>query len=156
MIRVRKVPDVGTVGFPYGVDSIEELSTQLGEIGGQLQMLIRQVEMLQGPRRSLRTLGTPGALCDSVRHAYLRQQLTPREIEVCALLIRGYADGEIARTLGTSLGTIKTHAARVCEKLNLDRKRIPWDFFIRLSIGDDNSLPQPTVEECPSFSTRQR
>jgi DNA-binding NarL/FixJ family response regulator len=124
--------------------SVEELSTQMAELSGQVQTVLHQAETTQALPHSLRNLDSSAAVCDAVRHVYRRQELTSREIEVCALLIRGYADGEIARRLGTCLGTIKTHAARVCHKLNLDRKRVPWDFFIRLSLGEeDRALNQP-------------
>jgi DNA-binding NarL/FixJ family response regulator len=151
-----KNPDGSNSSPANAAHSVEQLSTQVTELGVQVQIMIRLVETLQGRHRPLRTLDSPVAVCDAVHHVYRSRELTPREVEVCALLIRGYADGEIARTLGTRVGTIKTHAARVCQKLNLDRKRIPWDFFVRLAIGDGKSAPQLIVEECPSLWRRRR
>jgi DNA-binding CsgD family transcriptional regulator len=43
--------------------------------------------------------------------------LTPREVEVLALLAAGQANKEIARALGVSPNTVKTHLARLYEKL---------------------------------------
>lgn len=43
--------------------------------------------------------------------------LTPREAEVLALLAAGKANKEIARALGVSPNTVKTHLARLYEKL---------------------------------------
>jgi len=43
--------------------------------------------------------------------------LTPRAVEVLALLAAGQANKEIARALGVSPNTVKTHLARLYEKL---------------------------------------
>jgi FixJ family two-component response regulator len=46
--------------------------------------------------------------------------LTPREKEVCSLLVKGLINKEIAIQLGTVDATIKVHKARVMEKMNVD------------------------------------
>ncbi|WP_243375636.1 response regulator transcription factor [Sandarakinorhabdus cyanobacteriorum] len=43
--------------------------------------------------------------------------LTPREVEVLQLLAAGQANKEMARTMGVSPNTVKTHLARLFEKL---------------------------------------
>ena len=43
--------------------------------------------------------------------------LTPREVEVLRLLAAGKANKEIARALGVSPNTVKTHLARLYDKL---------------------------------------
>lgn len=43
--------------------------------------------------------------------------LSPRELEVLQLLAAGQANKEIARALGVSPNTVKTHLARLFEKL---------------------------------------
>jgi len=48
--------------------------------------------------------------------------LTPRECEILALLASGQSNKELARTLGVSPNTIKTHVARVYEKLEVERR----------------------------------
>jgi DNA-binding CsgD family transcriptional regulator len=48
--------------------------------------------------------------------------LTPRECEILALLASGQSNKELARTLGISPNTIKTHVARVYEKLDVERR----------------------------------
>lgn len=48
--------------------------------------------------------------------------LTPRECEILALLASGQSNKELARTLGVSPNTIKTHIARVYEKLEVERR----------------------------------
>lgn len=48
--------------------------------------------------------------------------LTPRECEILALLASGRSNKEIARQLGISPNTIKTHVARLYEKLAVGRR----------------------------------
>lgn len=45
--------------------------------------------------------------------------LTPRECEILAALVLGQSNKELARTLGISPDTVKTHLARVYEKLGV-------------------------------------
>ena len=69
---------------------------------------------------------TPSAPCgDSfVRNeAAIRSLgLSPRECEILALLASGQSNKEMARTLAISPNTIKTHVARVYEKLEVARR----------------------------------
>jgi FixJ family two-component response regulator len=46
--------------------------------------------------------------------------LTPREKEVCRLLVQGLLNKDIAVKLGTTDATIKVHKARVMEKMRAD------------------------------------
>jgi DNA-binding CsgD family transcriptional regulator len=48
--------------------------------------------------------------------------VTDREYEVLALLAEGCANKEIARRLDVSPNTIKTHVARLYEKLEVERR----------------------------------
>jgi DNA-binding CsgD family transcriptional regulator len=48
--------------------------------------------------------------------------LTPRECEILDLLASGQSNKELARTLGVSPNTVKTHLAKVFEKLEVDRR----------------------------------
>ncbi len=48
--------------------------------------------------------------------------LTVRECEILELLATGQSNKEMARTLGISPNTIKTHVARVYEKLEVERR----------------------------------
>ena len=48
--------------------------------------------------------------------------LTARECEILELLASGQSNKELARTLGISPNTVKTHVARVYEKLEVDRR----------------------------------
>jgi FixJ family two-component response regulator len=53
----------------------------------------------------------------SVRSRY--NQLTPREREVCGLLVQGLLNKQIGYSLGAAEATIKKHRARVLEKLGV-------------------------------------
>jgi DNA-binding CsgD family transcriptional regulator len=56
-------------------------------------------------------------------HAGIRSLgLSPRECEILELLASGQSNKELARTLGISPNTVKTHVARVYEKLEVDRR----------------------------------
>jgi DNA-binding CsgD family transcriptional regulator len=48
--------------------------------------------------------------------------LSPRECEILALLASGRSNKELARDLGISPNTVKTHVARVYEKLEVQRR----------------------------------
>jgi len=48
--------------------------------------------------------------------------LSPRECEILALLASGQSNKELARTLGISPNTVKTHVARVFEKLEVPNR----------------------------------
>ena len=48
--------------------------------------------------------------------------LTGREVEVLATLAAGDSNKVIARRLGISPHTVKTHVARVCDKLGVQRR----------------------------------
>ena len=56
-------------------------------------------------------------------HAAIRSlRLTPRECEILELLASGQSNKELARTLGISPNTVKTHMAKVFEKLDVERR----------------------------------
>jgi FixJ family two-component response regulator len=48
------------------------------------------------------------------------QQLTPRERQVCALVVEGRLNKQIACELGTAERTIKAHRAQVMKKMGVD------------------------------------
>ena len=47
------------------------------------------------------------------------QELTPREREVLSLLARGEAVGGIARSLGLSVHTVRSHVRNILRKLGV-------------------------------------
>jgi DNA-binding NarL/FixJ family response regulator len=90
---------------------------------GQLTNAIRNVvsgETLIAPTITRRLIEE---FCSrpSVDHARRTElvDLTPRELEVLALIARGSSNTEIASTLVIAETTVKTHVARILNKLNL-------------------------------------
>ena len=65
----------------------------------------------------------PAATAFERNHAAIRSLgLTTRECEILDLLASGQSNKELARTLRISPNTVKTHVARVYEKLEVDRR----------------------------------
>jgi two-component system NarL family response regulator len=46
-------------------------------------------------------------------------ELTPRELEVLLLIVKGQANKEIAATLGLAENTVKNHVKMILEKLGV-------------------------------------
>jgi DNA-binding NarL/FixJ family response regulator len=51
-----------------------------------------------------------------------RYELTPRELEVAALVCRGLRNGSIARSLRIQPGTVKTHVKNIYRKVRVRSK----------------------------------
>ena len=52
-------------------------------------------------------------------HHTVVEDLTPREVEVLALIAHGHANKEIAQALGISIKTVKTHVGNILSKLHV-------------------------------------
>ena len=71
--------------------------------------------------RSLTPQATPSAF--QRNDAAIRSLgVTPRECEILAALVSGQSNKELARGLGIAPDTVKTHLARVYEKLGVNRR----------------------------------
>ena len=80
-----------------------------------LEELLRAVaEALEFDNRQLKRV----SLDVETRKDYA--SLTPREREVCVLLVKGLLNKDIAVKLGTTDATIKVHKSRVMEKMHVD------------------------------------
>jgi len=66
------------------------------------------------------------------------KRLTPREMEVCHWMVRGYSNQQIATIDGGASATIKLHRARVMEKMSA--RTLPE--LIDMLIGMDIPTPQ--------------
>ena len=66
------------------------------------------------------------------------QKLTPREVEVCHWMVRGYSNQQIASLDGGASATIKLHRARVMDKMGADT--LPE--LIDMLVGIDLPSPQ--------------
>ncbi len=60
--------------------------------------------------------------------------LSPREMEVLQLMAAGLSNQEIADRLYVSLNTIKTHSAKIFEKMDVRRRTQAVDMAKRLKI----------------------
>lgn len=87
------------------------------------------------PRRSA-TRAT-GAPTSEERHArLLASQLTPREREVLAMLVEGKSSGVIAKSLGVSPNTVRTHIQNILIKLQVHSRLEAASFAVRYRLVD--------------------
>jgi two-component system, NarL family, nitrate/nitrite response regulator NarL len=70
--------------------------------------------------------GHPGS-----NEVLLARQLTPRELEVLQLLAQGAASSEIARKLGVSPNTVRTHVQGILTKLQVHSRLEAAAFAVR-------------------------
>ncbi|MFF0474704.1 response regulator [Streptomyces sp. NPDC004284] len=86
--------------------------------------LVRSGDALLAPaitRRLVERFAAPGAGTGARTVAPHRElaTLTPRELEVLEALARGHTNAELAARFGLSEATVKTHVARILQKLRL-------------------------------------
>ncbi|MBC2776529.1 response regulator transcription factor [Parasphingopyxis marina] len=75
--------------------------------------------MWAGNRLTRKTAPPPFAINEAALDAL---GISPRECEVLSQLSAGLSNKEIARALGISPNTVKTHVARLFEKLSVERR----------------------------------
>ena len=76
-------------------------------------------DLLQAVQQAIARDETARSNLPNMRRLPALRQLTPREREVMALVVRGLPNKRIATELGTSEKTIKVHRGRVMEKMKL-------------------------------------
>lgn len=64
----------------------------------------------------------------------LEENLTPREVEVLALMKRGYTNREIAKSLTVTFGTARNYVQNVCGKLGTSTRTEAVARAMRLGI----------------------
>jgi ATP/maltotriose-dependent transcriptional regulator MalT len=77
---------------------------------------------------------TPADVPDINEKEMTRLGLSPREMEVLQLMAAGLSNQEIADRLYVSLNTIKTHSAKIFEKMDVRRRTQAVDMAKRLKI----------------------
>ena len=111
--------DDAPVIFISGQSAPQEIIDALK--GGAEDFLLKPVRLAQLLETVERAFGRYQSLrLESEQALRFRQQsssLTPREREVCVLMLQGLANREIARLHDSVPGTVKVHRARVLEKM---------------------------------------
>ena len=69
------------------------------------------------------------------------RRLTPREIEVLALVVAGCDNGEIGERLHLSAGTVKHHISSILGKLAVDNRIQAAVLGVRLGLVHHNGTP---------------
>ena len=94
-------------------------------------------------RRLLAAIGTPEAR--SASHPDLIEPLSERELDVLRLLPSDLGGPEIARELGVSENTMRTHTKNIYEKLGANNRRSAVRRAEELGLLGRKSAPQPTT-----------
>ena len=76
--------------------------------------LLNVIRTVRGGQRSI-----PPAVAARLAEYTPRVELTPRELEVLALLGKGFSNPEIANVLGRTESTVKVHVSNILEKLGV-------------------------------------
>lgn len=77
---------------------------------------------------------------ESVERNHIIEKLTPRELEVLALLGRGYSTQEIAEALTISMSTVRNHIQNIFEKLGVHSRPEAVVFAYQNGLIDNNGL----------------
>ena len=88
----------------------------------------------------------------------LDEQLTPRQLEVLALLCEGLPNKLIGRRLNIACGTVKIHVMQILRALNVS-SRLQAVIAVRglglaLKSGDAERMPQETATVRPASALR--
>jgi len=108
---VQRVIEVGVSGYMTKHSAAEELLTAIREVGKGRTYYCSAVaaHFKTRPRQSIQ----------SAQPVASPPHLTPRELEVLALIARGQPNKEIAFTLGVSIKTVEKHRQSVMDKLGI-------------------------------------
>lgn len=75
--------------------------------------VLRAIRIVHAGRRLL-----PPEVAERLSEHFPQAALTPREVEVLALVAKGLSNKEVADRLGTAAGTVKIHVQNILSKLN--------------------------------------
>ena len=86
----------------------------------------------------------------SVNGQAVTKALSPRELQVLRLLCQGRIRPQIAKDIGISQNTTRTHIQNLLAKLNLDSQiqAVAWAFQTGLAQSDPLARSQPVA--CPN------
>lgn len=119
--RIRLLaPSARVVAFTsYGGEAEVQAAMRAGAIACLLKGApgVEVIEAIRAAASGRRYLSAEAAT--RLQAAADDQALTPREIDVLALMATGMRNHEIAARLGLALSTVKVHVNRILEKLNV-------------------------------------
>jgi len=75
----------------------------------------------------------------------LATHLTPREIDVLRLMTGGKTNGDIARVLFVSEGTVKFHVKNILRKMHASNRADAGARYLRLTLNDGSAAETPTL-----------
>lgn len=102
--------------------------------------------MLDALQRAMRLASDQLAQADKAnRVSELLKRLTPRELEVCHWMVRGYSNQQISAVDGAAAATIKLHRSRVMEKMQANT--LPELIEMLAGIQLPSPLPELTTSE---------
>ena len=125
--------------FVSGESRAEEIITAMKH--GAIDFLLKPFSaqaMLDALHKAMRLANERFAKVEKQLQVHqLLARLTPRELEVCHWMVRGYSNQQIAAIDGAAPATIKLHRSRVMEKMQADT--LPE----LLELLSDLELPEP-------------
>ncbi len=103
--------------------------------------------MLDALQRAMRVASDRLAQANKANHvSELLKRLTPRELEVCHWMVRGYSNQQISAVDGAAAATIKLHRSRVMEKMQANT--LPE--LIEMLTGIELPVPAPELNASES------
>lgn len=108
VIAITAYPNLIADAWKAGADQVVSKNLRLEE----LLELIRMVYLRNKPSL-IEVEGTHG----------IQNQLSPRELEVLALIAKGFSDKEISAALQIQVNTTKNHVKSILQKLNASNRR---------------------------------
>ena len=122
----------------YDTDADILRAVEAGATGYLLKDTPREalVEAVRSASRGETVLAPPLA-AKLMRQVRSNDQLTPREVEVLALVSRGMSNGDIAKELFIGEATVKTHLLHVFDKLGVSDRTAAVTTAMRLGVLRD-------------------
>ena len=127
--HVREALRCGASGYLLKQSAASELTTALRQVTQGRTYIDPYVA-----RFVLDALGRPSV-------AERSGKLTPRQREVLRLIAKGHSNGEIARILGISVGTVAFHKSNMMTTLSLHSTAELTQYAVRHGLIDNSASP---------------
>ena len=133
MASAEPAGEVSTIGDYFARWEGLEADFQLAPNG---KIITMEHEANRGPQLTLE---------DGLATFRERWRLTDRETDIVGLILLGYPNSHISKSLGIGLGTVKNHRHRLYNKLDITTERELFSMFLSQMMGEDIAVP-PTVD----------